>query len=74
MPDEEDSGMLMLSIIVVFTCMYGKGRKWGQWGSGQGTKKGAVDSEHGASKGGGLQLHTKTTIPSKRSIPYLKYS
>ncbi len=52
MPDEEDSGMLMLSINVVFTCMYRNGRKWGQWGLGQGTKKGADDSEHGASKGG----------------------
>jgi hypothetical protein len=31
--------------------MYGKGRKRGQWGLGQVTKKGAVDSEHGASKG-----------------------
>ncbi len=40
--------------------MDGKGEKRGQWGLGKGTKNGAVDSEHGAGKGGSLRLHTKS--------------
>ncbi len=59
-PTEEDSGMLMSSGFVVFTCLGGKGRKRGQLGLGKGAKNGAVDSEHGASKGRGSQLRTKS--------------
>jgi hypothetical protein len=43
-------------------CMCGRegGKKEGQWGLGKASKSGAVDSEHGVSKGGDLQLRTKS--------------
>jgi hypothetical protein len=69
---EEDSGMLMSSVFIVFTCLGGKGRKKGQGGLCKGTKNGAVDSEHGASKGSGMQLHTKSHLPSKIVIPQVQ--
>ncbi len=50
----------------------GRGKK-GHWGLGKGTKNGAVDSEHGASKSSSSQLRTRATIPSKRVISYIKY-
>jgi hypothetical protein len=43
--------------------MFGwEGGKSGQWGLGKGTKNGAVDSEHGACKGGSLLLRIKETL------------
>ncbi len=40
--------------------MYGwEGEKRGLWGLSKGTKNGAVDSEHRASKGRGSELRTK---------------
>jgi hypothetical protein len=48
----------------------GRGKKGGL---GKGTKNGAVDSEHGASKSSSTQLRTRATIPSKRVISYIKY-
>ncbi len=54
----------MLSMVIVCTCVGGKGGKRGQWGLSRGTKNGAVDSEHLASNGRGSQL--RATILSKR--------
>jgi hypothetical protein len=48
-PTEKDSGVLMFSVFVVFTCVGGKGKR-GQWGLGKGTKNGSVDSEQGAAR------------------------
>jgi hypothetical protein len=45
-----------------------EGEKRGRWGVRKGTKNGAVDSEHGASKSRRLQLCTKSHHPSKRVI------
>ncbi len=45
-------------------------RKTGQLGLSKATKNGAVDYEHGTSKGGSSQLCTKATIPSKKVIFY----
>jgi hypothetical protein len=53
---EEDSGVLISSVFVVFTGVGGKGRKRGQWGLGKGTKNGTVDSERGVRS---LQPSTK---------------
>jgi hypothetical protein len=54
--------MLMSTVLVVFTCVGGKGRKRGQWGLSNGTKNGSVDSERGASKCRGSQPRTRATI------------
>jgi hypothetical protein len=40
----------MSSVFIVITCVGGMEEKKGQWGLGKGTKNGAVDSKHGASK------------------------
>jgi hypothetical protein len=56
---EEDWGMLMSSVYIVITCVGRNKGKSGQWGLGNGTRNGAVDSEHGASKGRGSQLCKK---------------
>ncbi len=66
-PTEEDLGELMSFVYIVITPVGGKEGKRTQWGLDKGTKNGAVDSEYGASKGRGLQLHTK----SHRSISYM---
>jgi hypothetical protein len=50
-PTEDDSGILVSSVVVK-VCMCGcEGGKQGCWGPGKGTKNEAVDSEHGTSKG-----------------------
>jgi hypothetical protein len=59
---DEDPGLLMSS--VCNCCMYWweggeKGGAVGQWGA-QGSKNGAVDSEHGAGKDGDSQLPTRS--------------
>ncbi len=59
---EEDSSMLMSSVFIVITCV-GGGEGWEKGGNGdlvRGPKIGAEDSEHGASKGRGSQLHAKS--------------
>ncbi len=49
--------MLMLSVVVI---VHMCGREGAKRGPSKGTKNGAVDSEHGASKGGSLLLRTKS--------------
>jgi hypothetical protein len=57
---------MLMSSVVVNVHMFGQeGEKKGQWELSKRTKNGAVDSEHGARKGRGLQHHTvRVTIPS----------
>ncbi len=50
----------------------GRGGKEGLRGSGKRPKSGAVDSEHGASKGSYVRTD-RATIPSKRVVYALKY-
>ncbi len=60
--------MLMLSAVIIAACV---DRKEEKGGSSKGTKKGAVDSEHGASKDGICFFVQRATIPSKRLLFYL---
>jgi hypothetical protein len=53
----------------MFACWTEEGKK-GALGARQGTKNGAVDSGHRASKGESSLLHTKT-IPSTRVSFYI---
>jgi hypothetical protein len=46
-------GMLMSSVFIIITSVGGKEGKRRQWGLSKWIKNGAVDSEHGASKGRG---------------------
>ncbi len=49
---EEDSGMLILSVVVdVHMCECEGEKTNGHWGLSKRLKNGALDSEHGASKG-----------------------
>jgi hypothetical protein len=48
---KEDLCMFMLSVVINSQMHGWEGGKWGQWGLSKGTRNGAVDSEHGASKG-----------------------
>ncbi len=74
-PTEEYSGMLMLSVFLVLTCVGGKGRKREQWGLGKWTKNWAVDFGHGASTRTEVSSYVqRATIPIKRVIPYIKSS
>jgi hypothetical protein len=52
-PTEEDSGMLMSSVVVVHMCGW-EGRKRRHWGLGKRTNNRAVDSKPEASKDRGL--------------------
>ncbi len=53
-----------MSSVVVNVHMFGlEGVKKGAMGLSEGTKNGAVDSTHGASKDRGLQLCTKSHHP-----------
>ncbi len=56
---EEDSGMLMWSVVKSSHVWAGRGEK-GEMGLDKRTKNRAVDSEHGASMGRGSQLRTKS--------------
>ncbi len=73
-PEGRRLGILMSFVIVVITCVGGKEEKRGQWGLGKGTKNGAIDTEQGASKGTGLQLHTKSNHSKNESYSYIKLS
>jgi hypothetical protein len=59
-PTDEDLGMLMSSVVVNVHMFGLEGVKKGAMGLSEGTKNGAVDSTHGASKDIGLQLCTKS--------------
>ncbi len=70
---EEDSGMLMSSEFIVITCVGRKEGNRGQWGLGERTKNGAVDSEHGPARAEVRNYVQRDTIPSKRAS-YIKHS
>jgi hypothetical protein len=55
-------------------CWQEEGEKRGSGSLGNGPARGAVDSEHGASKSRCLQLRTKSHHSSKRFVYILKYS
>jgi hypothetical protein len=58
-PMEEDSGMLMSSVVIKVHMCGWEGEKRGAMGLSKRTKNGAVGFEQGASKGKSLQLCTK---------------
>jgi hypothetical protein len=62
--------MFMSSVVVSVHMCGWKGKKEGQWGLSKGTTNEAVDYEHEASKGGSLQLITKSHHSKKRVILY----
>jgi hypothetical protein len=57
-PTEEELNMLKSSVLHNLHLLAGQGGKGGQVGLCKGPKSRAVDSEHGASKGGSSQLCT----------------
>jgi hypothetical protein len=59
-PMEEDLGMFMWSVVVGVHLCGREGEKKGKCELSKGTKNGAVDSEHEASKGRDSQLCTKS--------------
>jgi hypothetical protein len=59
-PTEEDSGVLMSSMLLYLNMLVGRGGKVGQQGLGKEPKSGAVDSEHGASESGSSHLCTES--------------
>jgi hypothetical protein len=73
-PDRRRRRCLNVVCVIVPGCVGRKRGKSGAAGLGKGPKRGAVDSEHGASKGRSLQLHTKSFHSSMRVVRTLKYS
>jgi hypothetical protein len=60
-PDRRRFGRVNVICVIIFACIGGKGEgKEGQWGLGTRPKSGAIDTEHGASKGTSSQLHSKS--------------
>jgi hypothetical protein len=53
-------GMVNVIFNLVMHVLAGVGEKEGLWGLGKWYESGAIDSEHGASMGGGSQLCTRS--------------
>jgi hypothetical protein len=74
-PTEEDSGMLMSSVVVVSTFVGQKGRKRGGKGDwARRLKMGQLTLSMGPAMAEVPSYVHRATIPSKRVIPYIKYS
>jgi hypothetical protein len=62
------TGMLMSSLVIVFTCVGGKGRKRGQWGQSKGLKMGQWTLSMGQVRAEVCSYIQRATIPRKRVI------